>query len=314
MKVLLFSPKQHIAPLKCPFHETSDFIVIISELWLCELITSLHRNHPGLLTAMMTAPEVFHRLLAFTVCFSGVRKKWGKRVKNSEQQLNNGSFQLNTPHSIRSINKHRSLKQVVTHLLSAFSDRCPPGTWGWLWAVESETDQWYNLWNQRWSCRQQTQRLVPAPLFLLSVHFDSTHVVFQTQLLLWDFTAAGSAFKFLLNLILPVFPQSQPLFKPRHWSEDLSTRSCVWSSQAERRRDKTADREVPRKTLHTTVLLFQFRGQSRKKSAASFSQTICKSPRSLQAYTRKSVAICSLISKLSGFVSFGLIWAHSTGG
>lgn len=263
----------------------------------------------------MTAPEVFHRLLAFTVCFSGVMKKWGKRVKNSEQQLNNGSFQLNTPHSIRSINKHRSLKQVVTHLLSAFSDRCPPGTWGWLWAVESETDQWYNLWNQRWSCRQQTQRLVPAPLFLLSVHFDSTHVVFQTQLLLWDFTAAGSAFKFLLNLILPVFPQSQPLFKPRHWSEDLSTRSCVWSSQAERRRDKTADREVPRKTLHTTVLLLlQFRGQSRKKSAASFSQTIRKSPRSLQAYTRKSVAICSLISKLSGFVSFGLIWAHSAGG
>lgn len=278
---------------------------------MCELITSLHRNHPGLLTAMITAPELFHRLLAFTVCFSGVMKKWGKRVKNSEQQLNNGSFQLNTPHSIRSINKHRSLKQVVTHLLSAFSDRCPPGTWGWLWAVESETDQWYNLWNQRWSCRQQTQRLVPAPLFLLSVHFDSTHVVFQTQLLLWDFTAAGSAFKFLLNLILPVFPQSQPLFKPRHWSEDLSTRSCVWSSQAERRRDKTADRE----RLYTPPSSSSSSEVKAGRNLQRHSAKLSASHREVCRLTQGRVSqFVPLFPKLSGFVSFGLIWAHSAGG
>lgn len=35
-----------------------------------DTITSLHKNHPGLRTAMMTAPDLSHRDLAVTICVS----------------------------------------------------------------------------------------------------------------------------------------------------------------------------------------------------------------------------------------------------
>ncbi len=58
----------------CPLRHTVDF-------------TSLHKNHPGLLTAMMTAPDLSHRDLAFRILISGV-SKGGKRVKELSNRLN----------------------------------------------------------------------------------------------------------------------------------------------------------------------------------------------------------------------------------
>lgn len=53
----------------------------------CNDITSLHRNHPGLLTAMMTAPDLSHRDPAFTLLISEGGNE-AKGVKVLSNRLN----------------------------------------------------------------------------------------------------------------------------------------------------------------------------------------------------------------------------------